>query len=150
MIRPYQESDWPEICRIYDASKPLELVVEGLQPAFVPLAQDEMWAANFRNNTMFVATEGDRLTGFAGYTGIYIGWMFVDPACFRRGYGRALLRRVLADMDGEAWLWSLKGNERAASLYQSEGFEPLDERPAQHGGLPCTAVIWQYVPKPGS
>lgn len=147
-IRPYQESDWPEICRVYDAAKPLELRVDGIQPVFPPLAEDKMWADNFRHNEVFVATDGEGLTGFAGFTGPYIGWMFVDPAHFRRGIGRALLRRVLAEMDGDAWLWSLKGNDRAAALYQSEGFEALDERPALHGGVPCTAVIWQYTPKP--
>lgn len=147
MIRPYEESDWPEICRVYDAAKPLELIMDGVQPSFPPLAADKMWVDNFRSNHVFVATDGDRLTGFAGYTGPYIGWMFVDPACFRRGIGRALLRRLLEEIDGDAWLWSLKGNDRAAALYRNEGFEPIDERPAKHGDRSCTAVIWQYTPK---
>jgi GNAT superfamily N-acetyltransferase len=147
MIRPYEETDWPEICRVYDASKPQELRIDGAQPVFPPLATDELWRNNFRSNQVYVATDAGRITGFAGFTGPYIGWMFVDPAFFRRGIGRALLRRVLDEIDGDAWLWSLKGNERAASLYRSEGFEPIDERPATHGGVPCIAVIWQYTPK---
>ena len=39
-IRPYVASDWPAICRIYDAAKPVELEAGGVAASFCPLDDD--------------------------------------------------------------------------------------------------------------
>ena len=52
--------------------------------------------------------------------------MNVDPASWGRGAGRALLRAATAALSGlgysDAVLWVVRENERARSLYESEGW----------------------------
>ena len=36
-IRPYEDADWPEICRVHDRSRPHELAGSCDPRAFVPL-----------------------------------------------------------------------------------------------------------------
>jgi len=54
--------------------------------------------------------------------------MNIDPAHWRRGIGRALLRDVtealVASGYPEAVLWVVPENERARGLYESEGWTP--------------------------
>ena len=52
----------------------------------------------------------------------------VDPTCFRRGVGRALMRAALAAEPAErAVVQTGAQNEPAKELYRSEGFEELGE-----------------------
>ena len=54
--------------------------------------------------------------------------LYVDPAQWRRGVGRALLgealRRVPTDRWDEMTLWVLAGNEAARAFYAAAGFRP--------------------------
>ncbi len=54
--------------------------------------------------------------------------LYVDPECWGRGVGRALLDAVLAAAARlgyeEIFLWTFEGNERALALYEPAGFEP--------------------------
>ncbi len=140
MVREYNRSDWSEVCRVFDVSKPRELASAGIEASFVPLADDEARSASFARSTVFVWSEEEALRGFVGYEGSYIGWLFVDPVAFRRGIARALLREVLPRIEGAPWLWAMKSNAAAVALYCSEGFEVVEEKETQNGGLPCTAV----------
>lgn len=140
MIRDYQPGDWPEICRVFDLSKPYELATGGVAESFVPLAEDEGRRADFAKSWVYVWDEGGRILGFVGHKGAYIGWMFIDPAAFRRGIGRALLRHAIERIEGDPFLWSMKGNRAARSLYESEGFVLIEERQVENHGSPCTAV----------
>jgi ribosomal protein S18 acetylase RimI-like enzyme len=140
MIREYRASDWNEVCRVFDLAKPRELATAGVEASFVPLADDVNRHASFRKSTLLVWHDAGKVDGFAGYDGSYIGWLFVDPAMFRRGIARALLRAILERIEGEPWLWSMKHNAAAIALYRSEGFAIVEERETQNGGLPCSAV----------
>lgn len=140
MIRDYQASDWPEICRVFDLSKPYELASGGVADSFVPLAEDASRQADFAKSWIYVWEEDGAILGFVGHKGAYIGWMFVAPAAFRRGIGRALLRHALDRIDGDPFLWSMKGNHVAISLYESEGFAIIEERQTENNGSTCTAV----------
>jgi ribosomal protein S18 acetylase RimI-like enzyme len=53
---------------------------------------------------------------------IYV--LFVDPAAWRRGLGRALVERALADLGEfeEVTLWSAAENPRANAFYERLGF----------------------------
>ncbi len=140
MIREYKIADWPEVCRVFDRSKPYELAAGGVAESFVPLAEDTARMDQFSKSTVLVWEEGKEIRGFAGFTGSYIGWLFVEPDAFRKGIGRALLRQVVGRIDGEPWLWSMNDNRAAIGLYRSEGFEITEERATQNGGMPCIAV----------
>ena len=150
MIREYRATDWTEVCRVFDLSKPHELASGGIEASFVPLAKDEARMAQFSKGTVFVWEENQALRGFAGFDGAYIGWLFVDPSAFRKRIGRDLLQHLIAQIEGDPWLWALKTNHAAIGLYESEGFEIVDERLSQNGGMPCFAVklTRRTLPKP--
>lgn len=134
---------------MFDLAKPDELATGGVAESFVPLAEDEGRHADFAKSWVYVWDEGGRILGFVGHKGAYIGWMFVDPAAFRRGIGRALLRHVLERIDGEPFLWSMKDNQAALGLYAIEGSVITEQRQTENHGLPCTAVkLIRQIPRP--
>ena len=54
--------------------------------------------------------------------------LYVDPKLHRKGYGRALLTDVLAQLKSAGWsavsVWTLEDNHRSLPLYESYGFKP--------------------------
>ncbi len=82
-----------------------------------------------------VAVAGDAICGFAT-TGPATGdetagagellAIHVDPDCWRRGVGRALIAaaraRLVRDGRTEAVVWIIDGNERAAHFYEADGW----------------------------
>jgi ribosomal protein S18 acetylase RimI-like enzyme len=77
------------------------------------------------------AWEDDRLVGFAraisdGASNAYISTVAVLPEYQRRGIGRELIQRLIADRDGIQFV--LHANERAYPFYLhlDVGFEPFD------------------------
>lgn len=121
LIRDYRLQDWPAICRVHDRSRPDELRGSFDPRAFVPLAQDPE-AGYIASCDMFVAEDGDTVVGFAGIDDPYLAWLYVDPAYYRRGIGRALLRHCLARLGKDAWTYACGNNTAALTLYESEGF----------------------------
>ena len=140
MIRHYIANDWPEVCRVYDASKPVELRSGGVTASFVPLRDDQSRIDEFATSTVRVWEEDSSLLGFVGYRNDFIGWLFVHPDAFRKGIGKALLSSVLAEIDGEPYLWTMRDNDSAISLYTSVGFEIVESRKTQNRGMSCYAV----------
>ena len=140
-IRAYRADDWDDICRIYDAAKRLELRAAGVEAGFLALRDDVKSQESFGRFDVLVCedAEGQPL-GFSAFKNEYIGWLFVHPDSHRRGIGRALLHTMLGRIPGEAWLWTLTGNDAAFALYSSEGFRPIEARYANVHGHTCTAV----------
>ncbi len=58
--------------------------------------------------------------------------LYVDPACWSGGIGRALIQEARARLGlqgyGEASLWVLAGNERADRFYRLDGWAPDGSR----------------------
>ena len=121
IIRDYRPEDWPAICRVHDRSRPDELRGSYDARAFIPLAEDPE-GRYVSACVMFVAEQGDQVVGFAGIDDPYLAWLYVDPAHYRRGIGRALLRHCLARLDEDAWTQACGNNDAALRLYVSEGF----------------------------
>ena len=121
IIRNYRADDWPAVCRVHDRSRPDELRGSFDTRAFIPLAEDPE-GEYISACTMFIAQLGDDVAGFAGIDEPYLAWLYVDPAYYRRGIGRALLRHCLARLGEDAWTRACGNNEAALSLYLSEGF----------------------------
>lgn len=120
-IREYRAEDWPAICRVHDLSRPDELRGSFDARAFIPLAEDPE-GDSIDDCEMFVAQDGDQVVGFAGVDEPYLAWLYVDPAYYRRGLGRALLRHCLARLGEDAWTNACGNNHAALGLYLSEGF----------------------------
>ena len=53
---------------------------------------------------------------------------YVDPECWRRGVGGALLRAAVAELLERGWgevtLWVFTANDPAQAFYESLGFKP--------------------------
>ncbi len=68
--------------------------------------------------------------------------LYVRPAWWSTGTGRALMERVLARTSGAAYrsitLWVLRDNQRARRFYERAGFEPDGAANVLHGlgGVP--------------
>src|SRR5262245_55491701 len=115
VIRDYRADDWPAICRVHDRARPDELRGSFDPRAFIPLAEDTE-ARTIDECEMFVAQLGDEVAGFAGIDDPYLAWLYVDPAHYRRGIGRALLRHCLARLGEDAWTRACGNNLPAIRL----------------------------------
>ncbi|GLZ76647.1 hypothetical protein Afil01_14540 [Actinorhabdospora filicis] len=131
-IRRYAEADWPSIARIHDAARLDELRDSAGVEAFLTLEQTAEGEGLF-DGDLWVAVEDGEVAGFAAYAEAELTWLYVDPARYRRGLGRALLRHTLANSSDETVECTvLDGNPAALALYLSEGFEVVETRT---GGL---------------
>lgn len=125
-IRDYATRDWPRLQEIHDAARTEELRLAGLPEAFLPLsiAADRECLFEY---TVRVAVVGGCAVGFAAFSKDELAWLYVDPACARRGIGRALVRDALARISARpVFAEVLCGNAPARALYASEGFEVVE------------------------
>jgi ribosomal protein S18 acetylase RimI-like enzyme len=139
-IREYRATDWPAVCAVHDRARPDELLGSCDPRAFVPLAQEQADAENFRRSRKFVACVRECVVGFVGIDGTYLSWLYVDPAWYGRGIGRQLLRLGILLIGPGAWTVSLAGNMRARRLYESEGFQVVRSFEGSNAGYPCASV----------
>jgi ribosomal protein S18 acetylase RimI-like enzyme len=108
LIRAYDDSDWPALCRIHDAARPDELRGSAGLDAFLTLEQTAEGEGLF-DGLLRVAETGAQVTGFVALDGDEITWLYVDPAHYRRGIGRALLRHALTHTGNRAEVTVLDG-----------------------------------------
>ena len=103
--------------------------------------------------TLLVAEVDGEVAGFAGFTEDEVTWLYVDPARFRQGVGRALLEAVLREAGRQLELDVLVGNAAALALYQSVGFSiigTVSGKLAGNEGFSATAHILRYGGRPDS
>lgn len=123
-IRSYLESDWPRLCEIHDAARKDELNASGLADAFLTLEQTAENEGLF-DGTVVVAELDATVKGFAAFADNELTWLYCDPATYRQGVGRALLRYAIEACGGVLTTEVLVGNEAGLGLYLSEGFKVL-------------------------
>lgn len=138
-VRPYQPADWQAITTIHDLARPDELAGSCDARAFLPIEQDPE-VEHLKSCRKFVALAGDRVVGFIGVDGDYIGWLYIHPIYYHRGLGRKLLRRGLQETTGTPWTIALANNTPAVNLYQSEGFILVRRYQSENAGYPCTCL----------
>ena len=126
-IRPYRDDDWAAIARIHDAARLDELRDSAGVDAFLTLEQTAEGEGLF-DGLLWVAETDGEVTGFVALEDDEITWLYVDPAHYRRGIGRALLRHAVAHTGDRAEVTVLDGNPHALALYRSEGFAVLETR----------------------
>jgi ribosomal protein S18 acetylase RimI-like enzyme len=127
LIRAYDDSDWAALCRIHDAARLDELRDSAGLDAFLTLEQTAEGEGLF-DGLLWVAETDGEVTGFVALDGDEITWLYVDPARYRHGIGRALLRHALAHTGDRAEVTVLDGNPHALALYRSEGFVVRETR----------------------
>ncbi|WP_313676261.1 ribosomal protein S18-alanine N-acetyltransferase [Mycolicibacterium sp.] len=89
-----------------------------------------------RHNRYVAARVGDTLVGYAGISRLgrvrpfeyEIHTVGVDPAYQGHGIGRAMMTRLLDDVDGAVFLEVRTDNEPAMALYRSLGFVTVGVR----------------------
>ena len=138
-ILEYRDEDWRAVCRIHDRALPDELQGSCDPRAFVPIEQDSE-VEDLRRAHKHVACDGDRVIGFVGVDGDCLAWLYVDPAYYGRGIGRAILRAGLAEIESQAWTIVLAGNTPARRLYESEGFREVRRFESENAGYPCECI----------
>jgi GNAT superfamily N-acetyltransferase len=138
-IRDYRPEDWAAICRVHDRARPDELRGSYDARAFIPLAEDPE-GETIAQCTMFVAEQGGEVVAFAGIDEPYLAWLYVEPAHYRHGIGRALLRHCVARLGADAWTQACGNNHAALSLYQSEGFQVESRYTGDNAGYPGPAA----------
>jgi ribosomal protein S18 acetylase RimI-like enzyme len=145
-IRVYGDADWPAVCAVHDRARPDELRGSCDPRAFVPLTDEQDDTESFRRSRKFVACRGDQVIGFVGIDGTYLSWLYVDPAYYRQGIGRRLLRLGLRCIGPQAWTVVLAGNTQARRLYESEGFQVIRTYESANAGYPCTCLHLALYP----
>lgn len=98
------------------------MAAAGLTDAFLTLAETAENEGLFEG-TVAIAEQAGMVQGFVAFTSDEMTWLYVDPAAYRQGVGRALLRYALAQTKGTMATEVLVGNEAALQLYLSEGFQ---------------------------
>jgi len=142
-IRPYRETDWQRLCAIHDAARMDELRCTVGADAFLTLEQSAAGEGLF-DDKVRVAEINGVVHGFVAYTDDELTWLYVDPASYRCGVGRALLRHVIADSSPSLMIELLEGNMPALTLYRSEGFrvtERIEGRLQGNEAFPAAGLI---------
>ena len=144
LIREYRDPDWPHICRIHDAARRDELRGSCDPRGWRPMTEVAD-AEHFWDSKTWLACEGAPEGPILGFVSVelenaYISWLYVDPAHYRRGIGRLLLRHALTAAGPHAWTHTLGGNTAALALYQREGFEVAKALISDCEGHPCVTV----------
>lgn len=145
-VRPYHPTDWPRLCEIHDASRIHELQASGLADAFLTL-QDTAEEEGLFDAQILVCEDGGAVQGFAAFTEDELTWLYVDPACYRQGIGRRLVRAAVAQSPQPLSLDVLVGNEAALALYLSEGFRVVRQVSGKLAGnerFPATAHVLAF------
>ena len=120
-IRPYRPEDWPRLCEIHDAARLDELRLSAGEAGFLTLEQSAENEGLFAGR-LDVAEVNGQVVGFVAFTHDELTWLYVAPAMYRRGIGRALLRHAIENAGETFRAELLEGNEPALRLYLSEGF----------------------------
>jgi GNAT superfamily N-acetyltransferase len=121
-IRPYQPGDWPRLRQIHDASRFDELRLSAGEAAFLTLEQTAQNEGLF-DARLDVAESAHGVQGLVAFSDDELTWLYVDPASYRQGVGRLLLRHAIANAGAEFTTEVLEGNAPALQLYLSEGFQ---------------------------
>lgn len=126
-VRPYEAADWPHLCKIHDPARRDELKRTVGVTAFLSLEETFQDEGLF-DDQLLIAEIGNTVVGFVAFTSGEVTWLYVDPAFYRIGIGRILLRSAIALGGGKMEIELLDGNTPALELYRSEGFDVVARR----------------------
>lgn len=148
-IRPYQEGDFDRLAEIHDPARQSELALAGLSEAFVPLsiAADREGLFDY---TVCIAEYEGSFAGFVAFEDEELAWLYVDPACTRRGIGTQLVEYALKQMAEDVSIEVLSGNTPAIALYEKCGFEITETLTGVMPGneeFPVTVHVMKKAPK---
>ena len=139
-LRSYLDQDCPDLCRIHDAARLQELRLSVGEAAFKTLQETAHSEGLF--DSELTVLEVDRVVcGFVAWTAEELTWLYVDPAHYRRGFGRRLLRHAIENAGPLFKTQVLEGNDPALSLYLSEGFRVAERKSGNLVGAETFAAV---------
>ncbi|HEV7135229.1 MAG TPA: GNAT family N-acetyltransferase [Steroidobacteraceae bacterium] len=140
-VRPAAPDDAMAVARVH--VRAWQAAYRGLMPAeFLQSLRPEDRAQHYNFTRLdpaqprtLVAVEADTVLGFATISPArdadVAGWgelcaLYVEPDCWGRGFGQALVSAARADLCGlgfrQAVLWVVAGNARAERFYRADGW----------------------------
>ena len=137
-IRPFSDHDFPTILDIYAKSKLDELRFEKMEFDLLPLENDEIRLAEFKESDIYVY-EDEGVIGYGALFGSEIRALFVCPSARGKGVGKSLLEFLLLKVTGTVNLYVAKTNIPAKQLYKNYGFQVTDEFETKYNGMPVFA-----------
>lgn len=138
--RSYAPTDWPDVCRVHDRARAIELQRGGVDARAFRSMEEAAHDDEFFLSETRVAIADGKIVGFVSWNGSYITWLYVDPVHHREGIGRELVREAVDRIGSAAWTTTLGGNDAALSLFRAAGMEEVFRRPADCDGYPCVVV----------
>ncbi|AXX92141.1 GNAT family N-acetyltransferase [Malaciobacter molluscorum LMG 25693] len=123
-IRSYKKSDWNDLCKIHDIARLDELKSALLENAFLPLEIAAKKEKLFDYEVLVAELEG-QVQGFIAFDNEEIAWLYVNPKMYRKGIGKALVKRVLDSNSNFFLIEVLKGNSTALNFYKNCGFKEI-------------------------
>ena len=145
VLRPLEPEDWPTVARIYG-----EGLGTGVASFETEVPSWGEWNARHLHELRHVAELGGHVVGWlavsrvsqrACYRGVVEHSVYVDGRARRRGVGRALLERLLAEAPGQG-VWTIQTsiiatNRPSLRLHEGVGFRAVGrrERIAQRDGV---------------
>ena len=113
-IRPYTESDFPEISEIYATSKLDEFVNETNESQLIPLEKDHKSLAQLKESDIHVyEDESGKVRGYGAIYGSKIRMLFVHPDSRGRGLGKGILEYLLSKTSGQVTFFVVNSNTHA-------------------------------------
>lgn len=137
-IRPFRESDFPEIIHIYARCKLDELAYENNTFKLIPLDRDQKRLTELQESAIYVC-EADGVVGYGALFGSQIRALFIHPDSRGKGFGKRLLTHLLSLSDGPVTLQVVKSNLPAMRLYQECSFKLVEEIEAFYNGVDVIA-----------
>lgn len=138
-VRPFDEADLADVCRIYVDAKRDELAYEGQAVDIIPLEEDAVILAAFRESDVIVYDD-DGVVGFAAMFDGQLRALFVHSEARGRGVGHALLNAALAREPGGLSLYVAESNLIARQFYERSGFAVVGRSSRHYNGIDINYV----------
>ena len=133
-IRPYKESDIPEIARIYFNTihriNSRDYTQEQIRAWAPTIYGDTYWAQRFARRRVLVAENRDRVLGFTEYEPSgHIDCFYVHHEHQHQGVGSALMKRVEEEFQSlNVHRAFAEVSLTARAFFESRGFRVVEER----------------------
>lgn len=137
-----QPNDFPRLLEIWEASVRAThgfVTEENIQTLKNLIVEKEIFQ---HTNLICVRNESGRIEGFAGTTGANLDMLFVSPASFKSGVGKALIKHAI-EVSG-AWKVDVnEQNDNARSFYEHFGFTVIERSELDDYGQPFPVLHMQ-------